>query len=184
MKKIFLLFFLAIFLFSCVNSPPILDKYFLMNKSKLKENNIFFYKIIIEGDNYDFYVRNSILETLCLNLKKLNNNIIVDEKVFEKDIDIKNIKIPEEILKKKFDYILIYIIRIKELGYSVLSLTDENNIFISNYLYNSEGKLLASSVYNRITSYTISATKKFYNDLIKSTNDIKKYLIKNKKKVK
>lgn len=182
MKKIVIPALIAATLFltaSCVNSPGTLETYSRFNKDfeKMKSTKIHLYKLIIEGDNYDPLVEPIILDKLVMNFRNMKADVSVHEQVFLNDIDPKKIMVDPENLEDSYDYILLIFIRTKNLGFSIRSLADEKNLFMNILLMNKDGELLTSSQYSKVTSYTLSNSKKIHKDIFKALNPIKEYIL-------
>ena len=177
MKKIILIL-PFLFLFSCLGGPAIKETYLNIEGNEEKKNALI-YKLIIEGDNYDPFIKSTILEKVKIFLRSSGININVDDDVFKKDTDLINLKVKDEILNKENDYIIFIIIRTKNLGYSLLTLTDQNNIYLNVSLFDNKGKLIQTSLFTKVTSYPISAINKFHFDLYNVLNPIKSSITKN-----
>jgi hypothetical protein len=179
MRHIISLFILLIFT-SCVNGPAIIENYSSLKTKNIKASKILIYKIIIDGDNFDNNIKNIILDKTSLSFKNLNAAVTINDLIFKNDIDQKNIIMPDEIINENYDYILTIFVRVKDLGYSILSLTDEVNIYMNISLFDGKGKLLTSSLFNRITSYSLSASSRFHWDLSLALLPIQEYVKKKK----
>lgn len=178
MKKIIgTVLILIAFLTGCVNGPAIKEVYTgnnrIIKKTKAKA---LLYKIIVEGDNYDPFIPDTVHDNISLSLQNSKLDVTTYEDVFNNDIDHKNIAFKPDALNGEYDYIIVVIIRSKNLGYSLTTLSDETNIFINILLHDGEGKLLTSSQVTRITSYSISASRRFYKDLWNSLWPVKSFI--------
>lgn len=181
-----LILIILIIFSGCVGGPGVLENYSRDSKNidKYEQKNILLYRVIIEGDNYDKVVQKIILDKIRIYFGNINAGIVVSEDIFKNDIDDKNLIISEEYLNQNFDFIFLLIIRTKNLGYSIRTLSDETNINLNSTLFDGAGSLLTSSLFSKVTLYPISNIRKFHFDLMRVLSPMSSFIQPGSKKIK
>jgi len=176
MKKLLIIFpILLLLLTGCLDGPAVIHEYSNASGKENSKLKTYIYKIIVEGDNFDPIIGNIALDRITIFLLNNNCGITINDKIFENNVDLKNPVIPDEI-KEKYDLILFFVIRTKDLGYSLESLKDKKSLSMNFILFNGKGELLNTVLYSKEISYSLSSAKNFYNDLDKVLESLKKYI--------